>query len=418
MPVQQTTATESPPAPPALHAAIDHAALPGQKVLAPSSAGNVRQATGRRIILYANTDWYLYNFRLALLEALTARGHEVIVMSPPGPYGEKLEGLGFRWIRMPMRRTSLNPLTELPLVAKIAGIYRRERPDVVHHFTIKCVVYGSLAARFAGVRRRINAVAGLGTVYSGRGFRNALLRPLVSLLLRASLAGRGSRLILQNPDDWRLFTDNKLVRPERAHLIRGSGVDGSRFRPRPPAAGHVPCRVLFAARLLWSKGIEQFVAAAGRLASPGRCEFLVAGRPDRGNPDAVDADWLAAREREGKVRLLGHVGDMARLLGMSDIVVLPSTYGEGVPRILVEAAAAGLPLVAFDVAGSREIVLDGENGFLVPAGDQDRLESALETLLDSARLRARFGAASRRHFESEYDVATVIARTVEVYGIE
>lgn len=367
------------------------------------------------MLLYANTDWYLYNFRSALLLALREGGHEVVVMSPPGPYGERLEAAGFRWIRMPMQRTSLNPLTEARLVARIAAVYRRERPDVAHHFTIKCVVYGSLAARLAGLATRINAVAGLGTVYTDTGALNRLLRPLVSSLLRFSLAGQRCHLILQNPDDVRLFTRHRLIRQDRIHLIRGSGVDGTTFR-RPVPGARPECRVLFAARLLWAKGVRHFVNAARRFASSGEAEFLIAGTPDEGNPDAVGRDYLDSCEQDGAVRLLGHVERMHELLGRVDILVLPSIYGEGVPRILVEGAACGLPLIAFDVPGSREIIVDGENGYLLPSGDQEGLERAIGQLIREPALRERMGSASRGHFETEFDEKTVIRKTLRVYA--
>jgi len=374
-------------------------------------------ALGRRkVLLYANTDWYLYNFRQGLMTALREAGLEVVLVAPPGPYGGRLEAQGFRWIPIPMRRTSLNPGTELQLIRRLAAVYRRERPDIVHHFTIKCVVYGSLAARLAGIPVRINAVAGLGTVYSGEDSRNRLLRPLVTRLLRVSLAGKHSHLILQNPDDVSLFRHLRLVSPDRLHLIRGSGVDGSTFRARPAADGGGPCRILFAARLLRSKGVDNYLRAARRLGAAGVAEFLIAGTPDAGNPDAIGRDYLEACSREGTAQLLGHVDRMQELLESVDILVLPSVYGEGVPRILVEGAACGLPLVAFDVPGSREIVVDGENGFLLPPGDQAALEHAIDRLVRDPGLRARMGRASRRHFETEYDQGTVIRKTLEVYA--
>jgi len=370
----------------------------------------------QKVLLYANTDWYLYNFRRALMVELRDAGLEVVFVSPPGPYGGRLEADGFRWIPMPMRRTSLNPGTELRLIRRLAAVYRQERPDIVHHFTIKCVIYGSLAARLTGVPARINAVAGLGTVYSGVGVRNRLLRPLVTRLLRLSLAGDRSHLILQNPDDARLFHRHRLVRHDRIHLIRGSGVDGRAFCVRPAAHGGGSCRILFAARLLRSKGVDNYLRAARRLSDGGAAEFLIAGTPDEGNPDAVGRGYLEACKNEGTVQLLGHVERMQDLLETIDVLVLPSVYGEGVPRILVEGAACGLPLVAFDVPGSREIVIDGRNGFLLPPGDQQALEHAIDTLVREPGLRARMGLASRRHFESEYDQQTVIRKTLAVYA--
>lgn len=366
-----------------------------------------------KIVFFANTDWYLYNFRLAFLQKLKDSGHEILLLSPPGSYGPRMVQLGFRWVPLPMRRTSLNPVSELRLVARVAGLYRREKPDVVHHFTIKCVVYGSIAARIAGVRSRVNAIAGLGTVFVNRGLKARLLKPFVRALLERTVRGAGSHLIVQNPDDKKMFEGT--VSADRIHLIRGSGVDGNRFQAIATRADDGVCRFLFAARLLWDKGVGRFVDAARAL--EGQAEFFIAGTQDEGNPDSVDSRFLESCHREGIVTLLGHVPNMQRLMQEMDVLVLPSVYGEGVPRILVEGAACGLPLVAFDVPGSREIVVQSENGFLVPPGDHVALVDSLRTLIADRELRIRMGGQSRRHFEGEYDLETVFSKTLKVYRL-
>ena len=351
------------------------------------------------------------------MKTLRDRGHEVVAVSPPGEYGPRIRAQDIRWIELPMRRTSLNPLTELALVRKLAALYGRERPDIVHHFTIKCVVYGSLAARLARVPVRINAVAGLGTVFTDDSRSNRWLKVLVKQLLRAALSGRRSRLILQNPDDVRLFEQHGLIDRDRIHLIRGSGVDGHLFKKTSKPGAGTACRILFAARLLWAKGIGDYVHMAQALSGYRDAEFLIAGTPDPGNPDSVtegdldvwrDSDWL---------QVLGHVDDMKSLLETADIVVLPSVYGEGVPRILIEAAASGLPLLAYDVPGSREIVIDGENGHAVARGDRVALEAALRTLIENPDLRARMGTRSRAIFEQNFDQETVFRKTLGVYEL-
>ena len=188
-----------------------------------------------KIVLFANTDWYLYNFRRSLAAALRDAGHEVLLVSPPGPYGEKLQALDFRWVPAPMERVSLNPLRELALLGWLWRLMRREQPDVVHGFTIKCAVYGALAARLVGTGR-INAVAGMGYVFTSDALKARLLRPAVRGLMRAALGGKRARLILQNPDDVRFFERAAIVPQEQIRLIRGSGVDCSRFTFTPPDA--------------------------------------------------------------------------------------------------------------------------------------------------------------------------------------
>lgn len=187
-----------------------------------------------KILLFANTEWYLYNFRRSLAEFLRAEGHQVLLVSPPGFYGERLRDLGFRWEPAPMNRLSLHPGRELSLILWLRRLMVQERVDLIHSFTIKCAVYGSLAAILAGVPARVNSVVGLGYVFTNNNLRAHLLRAPVWLALRLALSGRRSRLILQNSDDLTLFIQKKMVDPYLIRLIPGSGVDLSRFKPGSP----------------------------------------------------------------------------------------------------------------------------------------------------------------------------------------
>ncbi|OAD21499.1 Glycosyl transferase group 1, family protein, partial [Candidatus Thiomargarita nelsonii] len=230
-----------------------------------------------KILLFANTDWYLYNFRLPLAKYMREKGLEVILVSPPGSYGAKLEENGFRWISVPMERRSLNPWKEFKLLRHLIKLYAKEKPDLVHHFTIKNVVYGSLAARMAGIKPRVNAVTGLGHIFTSNGWLARLIRPIVSSLLRIAFQGDKSLLILQNPDDYQAFVNAGLVLPKDIRLIRGSGVDTERFQPSFQKRQGV-FRVLLATRLLWEKGVGEYVEAAINLKSHNQAiEFLLAG---------------------------------------------------------------------------------------------------------------------------------------------
>ncbi|MBE7369918.1 glycosyltransferase family 4 protein [Ramlibacter pallidus] len=376
-----------------------------------------------KVLLFANTEWYLYNFRRSLALALREAGHEVLLVSPPGPYGEKLRELGFRWIPAPMERRSLNPLRELGLVHWLRRLLVAESVDIVHGFTIKCAVYGSLAGRFArhegGRPQRVSAVAGMGYVFISDDLTARLLRPVVRGLLRFALDGDGARLILQNPDDVALFHRARLVQPARIRLIPGSGVDSDRFGPPGPAdaaSGGQALRVLLPARLLWDKGVAEFVEAARILRAEGRrIDFLLAGDPDPGNPAAVPQSELRAWVDEELLQWLGHVGDMPALFRSVDVVALPS-YREGLPKGLIEAGACARALVTTDVPGCREVVADGVDGLLVPARDGQALARAIATLQDDPALRARLGAAARQKVLREFDERIVIRRTLDVYA--
>jgi len=374
-----------------------------------------------KIILFANTEWYLFNFRLTLAKALQAQGHDVLLISPPGEYGARLQTLGFRWEALPMDRKSLNPLQELRLLAYLCRLYRREQPALAHHFTIKCVVYGSIAALLARVPARVNAVAGMGYVFTNQALKARLLRPVVRGLMRLVLNGRRARLILQNNDDMAAFAKAGLARPELTRLVMGSGVDLARFTPRAQPAQVVqdarrPTRVVLAARLLWDKGIAEYVEAARQLKAKGLpIRFLLAGAPDPGNPAAIPQATLDGWQAEGLIELLGQVSDMAALFATADMVVLPS-YREGLPKSLIEAAACALPLVTTDVPGCREVVTHEVDGLLVPVKDAKALANAIERLhLDPVWAR-QLGLAARARALKEFDERIVIRRTLAVYG--
>jgi glycosyltransferase involved in cell wall biosynthesis len=372
-----------------------------------------------KVLLFANTEWYLYNFRRSLAQTLRDAGHDVLLVSPSGPYGEKLESLGFHWVPAPMQRRSLNPLRELSLIMWLRRLMRDEKPSLVHGFTIKCTVYGLLAARLAGTTGRVGSIAGLGYVFISDDFRARVLRPVVRALLRASLGGKNAMLIVQNSDDLKLVTDSRIVDPARIRLIRGSGVDCERFSPAPEVSGSCSksgrIRVLLATRLLWDKGLLEFVTAARQLILDGyNIQFLLAGDPDEGNPASVSESDVRGWVAEGVLERLGHVDDMPDLYRSVDIVVLPS-YREGVPQGLIEAAACGLPLVTTDVPGCREVVTDGVDGLLVPVRDSDALASAIARLCDDPALRERLGKAARQRALADFDERIVIEQTMDVY---
>lgn len=373
-----------------------------------------------KVILFANTEWYLYNFRRSLAVALREAGHEVLLVSPPGPYGAKLQAMGFRWVAAPMERRSLNPLRELALLRWLRHLIQAEHVDLVHGFTIKCAVYGSLAARWAarapGLPARVNAVAGMGYVFTSEDAKARLLRPVVRGLLKLALGGQGARLILQNPDDMALFERAGLVDAAQVRLIRGSGVNCERFTPKAPGtpAGE-PFTVVLPARLLWDKGLQEYAQAAQLLKAEGRnIRLLLAGDPDPGNPAAVPEATLRGWVAQGLVEWLGHVDDMPALFAGVDAVVLPS-YREGLPKGLIEAAACALPLVTTDVPGCREVVSHEQDGLLVPVKDGAALARAIARLQDEPALRERLGNAARAKALAEFDERMVVGRTLDVY---
>ena len=371
-----------------------------------------------KVLLFANTDWYLYNFRRSLGEAIEAVGWQVVLVSPPGDYGPQLRQAGFEWVPFAFSPGGLNPVREASVIARLARLYRLLRPTVVHHFTIKCVIYGSLAARLIPRTAVVNAVTGAGYAFSQQDATAKLLRQPVEWAYRMALSGKDSRVVFQNSADRDMFLRAGLVDERRVRLIRGSGVNCERFRPPSSELerddGKV--KVLLATRLLRDKGVFEFAEAAEtmRRRYP-NAEFLIAGSLYPDNPTSLTKVELDEIVEQGIVRYLGNVSEMPELLRSVDIVVLPTTYAEGTPRILIEAAASGRPVVATDIPGCRGLVESGRTGFLVAPKDAEALVKALESLLDDSGLRRRFGKAGREVVLRGFEESIVLRDTLNLY---
>lgn len=365
-----------------------------------------------KIVLFANTDWYLYNFRLPLAQALRTAGHEVVLVSPPGAFVQQLQAAGFPWIGCPLDRRSTNPLGESRVVGRLVRIYRQVKPDLVHHFTLKSVVYGSWAARLARVPHVVNAVTGLGHVFANDDGRAGWLQPILRLLCKTAL--HRTAVIFQNPDDQRAFLDLGVADPADTHVILGSGVDMAQFDYHPEPEGEP--LVILASRMLREKGIQEFVEAARLLRSQGRAaRFVLIGNTDPDNLAAIPRAQLEAWNEEGAVAWWGFRSDMPEIVSQSHIVCLPSWYREGVPKILIEAASCGRPIVTTDMPGCREIVEEGVNGYLIPPRDAEALSRALGRLLDDASLRRSMGQRGRQRVRERFSLEQVIRETFDVY---
>jgi glycosyltransferase involved in cell wall biosynthesis len=364
-----------------------------------------------KILLFANTDWYIYNFRLSLAQELRNQGHEVLLLSPPGDFHELLQANGFPWIPFPLSRQSIQPFPELWTIWHLIRLYYRIRPDIVHHFTIKPVIYGSLAAHILHIPGIINSITGLGHLFIDTGARTRFLRTIAKVLYRISL--RRTQAIFENPEDRDIFIQNRLLKAEQSHLIMGTGVDVEKFHPTAKSNG-TPV-VLFSSRMLVTKGLLEFTEATRLLKQKGiNARFALAGRTDPGNPASVPEEQLDAWKNSGLLEWWGWRDDMPSTLAQADVFCLPS-YREGVPNALLEAAACGLPIVTTDVPGCRDVVTDGLNGLLVPVRNAPILAKALETLLSDARLRHQMGVAGREIAVNKFGLGKVNEETLMIY---
>jgi glycosyltransferase involved in cell wall biosynthesis len=373
------------------------------------------QGTAANSILYLVTeDWYFWSHRRNLALAAKGAGYHVIVATREGEYAERIRSLGFELVPVRMRRAGAGLTSELAAISDLVQIYRRLRPCIVHHIALKPVVYGAIAARFAGVNRVVSTVAGLGYLYVSGGFKVGWMRFVVQRVLSVLLNRDGQAVIVQNPDDQEQLVRSGVLDADRIVLIRGSGVDTSAYEPRPEPEDD--STIVFASRMLWSKGVGEFVEAARQMSKMNTpVRFVLAGRVDPDNPDAVSSDQLEEWHREGIVEWHGWIEDIRDILAQSHIVCLPSTYGEGVPKVLIEAAACGIAIVTTDTPGCREIVRDGFNGTLVPEHDPQALVESFKTLLENAELRNRYGRNGRQLVMEEFGLEAVNEAILAVY---
>jgi glycosyltransferase involved in cell wall biosynthesis len=367
----------------------------------------------KKLLFLVTEDWYFCSHRLPPARAAQAAGYEVIVATRVGSRAADIVAEGFKLLPIDLQRRSRNPFREMAAIAQIVKIYWRERPDVVHHVALKPVLYGSLAAWLLRGPAVVNALAGMGFLFSSRSRLASVLRAVVSRFFRLLLNAGRNLLILQNPDDEALLVNSGLVAAKRVRLIRGSGVDIQRFAPTLEAPT-TPV-VMLPSRMLWDKGVGEFVEAAHLLRARGcTARFVLVGNGDPDNPASISEDQLKAWHDSGVVESWGHCSDMPATLAQAHIVCLPS-YREGLPKVLLEAAACGKPLIATDAPGCREIVRHGENGLLVPLRDAASLADAIERLLADANLRCTMGQKGRRMVELEFSEAKVAQQTLAVY---
>ena len=362
-----------------------------------------------RLLFVVTEDWYFISHRLPLAVAAQAAGFEVAVATREGRHGEVIRSAGIRLIPFALSRRGGNPFAE---VIALWRLYRREKPDLVHHVALKPVMYGALVAWLARVPAQVNAVAGLGWLFTSSSGVVRLVRPVLRRMLGRLLDRPHSLTIVQNPED-RAVLERAGVSATRLRLIRGAGVDLQVFHPVPPPPQ--PVCIMLVARMLWDKGVGEFVEAARRLTGAGvNARFVLVGDPDPANPASVPESTLRRWHGRHGVEWWGRRDDMPAVLQAAHIACLPS-YREGLPKSLLEAAACGLPIVTTDAPGCREVVRDGVNGLLVPVRDADALAAALKRLIEDAELRRRMGEASRVRAGEEFSQARVIEATLAVY---
>ena len=363
-----------------------------------------------------NVDWFFLSHRLPIALAAKKAGYDVTIAAADTGSSHKITKAGLRFVNLPILEKNQSFLSELRMIGRLKDLYKELQPDIVHHVTIRPVLYGSIAARLAKVPVLINALSGLGYIYTGNSLKNRVLRLLLDRMLKTGLKHKNSTLILQNRDDIELFQKRKIVKPANIELIRGSGVNTDLYKPMAAEKKREKVQVALIGRMLRDKGVIEFIEAAKTILKKGaNVHFHLYGAPYSSNPTSITEHEMKALTEPDAIHYHGAVETIADELYKIDIVCLPS-YREGLPKSLLEAASAGKPIVATDVPGCREIVEDGKNGYLVEPQNSADLAEKLEMLLNNPDVCKQFGQYGRKKVLNEFSEEIIVTQTLELYS--
>lgn len=384
-----------------------------------------------KIALILNDNFSMYHFRGGLIKTLVQNGFEVFTIVPPGKFTEKLSDLGAKVIQVHMKRF-FSPFHDFHLILQLYRIFKKHQFDLVHNMTIKPNIYGTISAKLAGIKKIVCLVSGIGFVFSDfSDNKSLLLRWPIYYLYRFSMH-LSYKTWFQNPDDLEYFIQQKLIRRNKGVVIRSGGISTKDYKPasvtkkemdelrqefKIPQENH--CVLMVAARMIWSKGVKEFVEAANVLHDKfPEWYFLLVCPIDPGTPDSVSESFISSNKVERLIIIDEFRYDIKVFESVSEIMVLPSYYREGVPRTLLEGLSMGKPIITTAHSGCRETVDDGKNGFLIPIKNSEKLVEKLKILMADESLRARFGRYSQIKAETEFNESLVVNRVVsEVYGL-
>jgi glycosyltransferase involved in cell wall biosynthesis len=376
--------------------------------------GGAGRGEHRRLLYVVNNPAFFASYRGTVARAAAAAGYDVHVATPDGEAVADIVERGFVHHAIPLERRSMQPARELRTVRALRQLYRRLRPDVIEQMTLKPVLYGSIAARGLCPANVINWMAGLGFLFADRGWKSRPLQAAVLATYRVALELRGSRVVFENTDHRDVFVRTGTVPADRSLVVDGAGVAMDRFVPTPEPPG-IPV-VMFAGRMIWDKGVRDFVSAVRLLRQRGtRARFVLVGAPDPGNPASIEQRQLEAWHADGAVEWWGESARMAEEYRKCAVFCFPTAYAEGVPRVLIEAAASARPVVTTDMPGCRDVVRHGENGLLVPVRTPAAVAAAVETLVADPDRRRVMGQRGRELVVGRFSVDTVVAATIALY---
>lgn len=360
----------------------------------------------------SHLDYNLWLFRLPVMQELVKQGHTVYAICPTGEISDQFTKEGVIHISYEIERSSLNPLKEIRSIRNIYNAITPLNLDILHTFTAKPNIYGTIAGRLAKVPRIINLVEGLGSFYLENDLKSRIVRKLIETLYRQTFK-LVNTVMFVNQDDPAYLIRKNIIPPSKVFTIKGVGIDTKDWAPIPKEDTWI--RVTMIGRALKHKGTLEFIEAASKLSDTyPDVSFQFVGAPDEGNSSSMSEEFMRAQTA---IHYLGHQNNIRHILSQSDIFVLPS-YREGLPRTTMEAMSMGLPIITTDVVGCRETVENGVNGFIIPPKDSLALAEAIEHLLKDENLRKKMGKESRLKAVREFDIATIVDKHLEVYGLQ
>ena len=368
-----------------------------------------------RILFVTNVDWFFISHRLVIAEEAQKRGFEVIVAAEDTGRSQEIRDKGIQFINLSISRSGTNPFKEFKTLINFYNVYKKINPDVVHHITLKPVIYGSIIAKLLRIRGVVNAISGLG--YNFTTGRQSFVQKAMLYIMRFGFSRKNLVIIFQNENDQEELTDLGIIKSTNEIVrIKGSGVDLQKYFESPfPSFNRI--KILLPSRMLWDKGVKELREASNILREKysNKIEFILSGLADEDNKAGVSTSYLKGWDDGGYVKWIGYQKNMFKIYQNSHIVVLPS-YREGMPKSLLEACAVGRAIVTTNAIGCKETVDEGVNGFKVPVANSTDLANALEQLINNHDLIKQMGHNSRAKAEKEFDVKNVVEKHIEIYN--
>lgn len=366
-----------------------------------------------KLFIVVNNDWFFLSHRSAVAVGAKNAGYDVTVITRDNGYHKDIKALGLKVMDLQMNPTGMNLREELKTVWYLYKIYKREKPDVIHHVGPKLNLWGNLAARMAGAKGVVSAVSGLGVIFNGEG----LMSKVMPYAFRFTNDMKNLRVIFQNDEDKATYLKHHIVKESQCRFIKGSGIDLNEYAYAPePVEGRI--KIMFTARMLREKGVDVIMEAARMLYPEYKDRIMLelcGGLAEEGRKSYVSAEELNSFGDDAYFKWMGKRDDVHELLKESHIFIFPSYYGEGLPKSCIEANAIGRPIITTDSVGCRDTVVDGYNGFIIPVKDPKALAEKLRVLIEDTELRQQMGRNARRYAEDNFSIEEVVKKHLEIY---